>query len=200
MYPGVPESEYAEFTVEWMSKLRDKLADDGSVLFVIRPHLKKGVIADYVLRTQLALREAGWNECEKLIWLKEDGGGCTGSNKRPRRTYEEILWFSKTHDPYIDTKACGQWSENITFRGSTRSGDGNKLPMPTKRRQSGRTRLTDVISVPMGEIAKGVQHPAMFPISLAERLIQTFCPQDGTVLDPFVGSGRSVTALPVLCG
>jgi len=55
-----------------MELLWDKLADDGSVLIVIRPHIKKGVLSDYVLRTQLALRDDGWTECEELIWLKPD--------------------------------------------------------------------------------------------------------------------------------
>ena len=34
----------------------------------------------------------------------------------------------------------------------------------------------------------------MFPVSLAERLITTFCPKDGVVLDPFAGSGSSLVA------
>lgn len=54
-YPGVPEEEYPQFTVDWMGKLWDKLTDDGSVLIVIDPHVKNGVMADYVLRTQFAL-------------------------------------------------------------------------------------------------------------------------------------------------
>ena len=43
-----------------------------SVFMVIRPHLRDGVLSDYVLRTRLAVREAGWHECEELIWLKPD--------------------------------------------------------------------------------------------------------------------------------
>lgn len=56
MYPGVSEQDFPAFTVEWMAKLWNKLADDGSVLMVIRPHLRKGVISDDVLKTRLALR------------------------------------------------------------------------------------------------------------------------------------------------
>lgn len=55
-YNGVAEADYADWTVKWMAELWDKLADDASVLIVIRPHLKQGVISDYVLRTRLALR------------------------------------------------------------------------------------------------------------------------------------------------
>ena len=48
---------------------------------------------------------------------------------------------------------------------------------------------------------KGIDHPAMFPVELAEQLIQTFCPPNGTVLDPFAGSGSSLIAAKKLgCG
>lgn len=197
LYPGVPEDNYSLFTVDWMSKLWNKLADDGSVLMVIRPHLKKGVISDYVLKTRLALRKYGWYECEELIWYKPDGGGCQGSNRRPRRAYESILWFSRSHNPFIETKACGEWSEDISFRGSTRFGTGSDLPVHTGQntdKQSGRTRISDVITVPIGTMSKGVMHPAMFPQPLAEQLIKTFSPEGGTVLDCFAGSGTALLA------
>ena len=58
-YAGIPEEDYPDFTVQWMDALRPKLTRDGSVLIVIRPHLRGGVISDYVLRTRLALRESG---------------------------------------------------------------------------------------------------------------------------------------------
>ena len=34
----------------------------------------------------------------------------------------------------------------------------------------------------------------MFPVELAEKLIPTFCPPDGAVLDPFAGSGSTLIA------
>lgn len=197
MYPGVPENEYPDFTVDWMGKLWDKLTDDGSVLIVIRPHLKNGVISDYVLRTRLALREFGWKECEELIWFKPDGGNATGSNRRPRRSFEHILWFSKTHDPYIDPKACGGWSDRLAFFGKNRFGLGPNKPYhngQSTEKKSGRSRSADVIHMPVANVTKGIMHPAMFPIPLAEHLIKTFCPKDGTILDPFAGSGSTLIA------
>jgi len=98
-YPGVPAEQYADFTVQWMAKLWDKLADDGSVLIVIDPHVKDGSMADYVLRTQLALREAGWKQPPPRIWLKRDRGPI-GRRDWPRHVYEEILWFTKTANPH----------------------------------------------------------------------------------------------------
>lgn len=39
--------------------------------------------------------------------------------------------------------------------------------------------------------AQGLDHPCPFPITLAERLILSSCPPDGTVFDPFAGSGTT---------
>lgn len=40
-----------------------------------------------------------------------------------------------------------------------------------------------------------LKHPAMFPIALVERLIETFLPPSGQiVLDPFCGSGSTLVA------
>ena len=56
----MPEAVYPDWTVQWMALLWDKLAADGSVLIVIRPHITKGCLSDYVLKTRLALRDDGW--------------------------------------------------------------------------------------------------------------------------------------------
>ena len=55
LYEGIPEDSYAEFTVRWMEALREKMAEDGSIFIVIDPHVKDGLLSDYVLQTQLLL-------------------------------------------------------------------------------------------------------------------------------------------------
>src|SRR5208337_1369444 len=121
-YEGIPEEDYPDFTVQWMDALRPKLTKDGSVLIVIRPHLRGGVISDYVLRTRLALRDAGWHECEELIWYKTKSPPL-GSKLRPRRAWESILWYGKCPQPYCDLKACGKPSKDLGFVGSIKFAD-----------------------------------------------------------------------------
>ena len=98
-YQGVSEEDYPDFTVQWMTASCAQDEAGGSVFMVIRPHLRDGVLSDYVLRTRLALREAGWHECEELIWLKPDAPPL-GSQMRPRRAWESVLWFSQSPQPY----------------------------------------------------------------------------------------------------
>jgi site-specific DNA-methyltransferase (adenine-specific)/site-specific DNA-methyltransferase (cytosine-N4-specific) len=199
-YGGVPEGVYPEFTAAWMAALRPKLTQDGSVLIVIRPHLRDGILSDYVLRTRLALREAGWNECEELIWYKPNSPPL-GSKLRPRRAWESILWFSASRQPYCDLKACGTASDRLGFDGSIKfaaNGVSEKTAwhpcVESFGYGGGTARVTDVILAPVGSEEPGVDHPAVYPIGLAEQLIQTFSRETDLVLDPFCGSGQTLLA------
>ena len=40
----------------------------------------------------------------------------------------------------------------------------------------------------------GVDHPAVFPLALAEQLVKTFRVEGDLVLDPFCGSGQTLLA------
>jgi len=192
-YKGVSENKFPEWVVRWMEPIWDKLSDDGSVLIVIRPHLKNGMLSDYVLRTRLALREDGWFENEELIWLKPDATPL-GSTKRPRRTWESVLWFSKTSQPYCNTFACGRDSDRIGFDASVRFGTGNGKPVHGGQNfeiGNGKARCNDVFVAPVGGNSAWVDHPAVFPESLADQLIMTFSQEGDLVVDPFVGSGTT---------
>ncbi len=64
------------------------------------------------------------------------------------------------------------------------------------RRLDGRTWLRYSISV-WDDLAKSAdersfKHPAMFPSALTDRLMEIFCPPQGVVLDPFMGSGSTL--------
>jgi DNA modification methylase len=187
-YRSVPDRLYPDFTLRWMTALWSKLADDGNVLIVIDPHVKNGEMADYVLRTQLLLREHGWKQHKSLVWEKMDRLAL-GHREWPRHCYEEILWFSKTAKPFCDPWAAGTPSDRIGA-----SSYGHSLWTSDKEIRSGIARIPDVIVAPVGGNEKGVDHPAQFPLALVEPLIKTFCPPEGAILDPFAGSGTTLVA------
>jgi DNA modification methylase len=199
-YEGIPEEDYPEFTVQWMTALEPKMSPDGSVLIVIRPHLRDGVISDYVLRTRLALRESGWHECEELIWFKPNAPPL-GSLRRPRRTWESVLWFSKSPQPYCDLKACGRESDRLGFSGDIRFAENGFSEKTAWHRcvesfgnGHGIARIPDVIVANVGGNEQGLDHPAMFPLALADHLIRTFSQIGDLVLDPFCGSAQTLLA------
>jgi DNA modification methylase len=170
------------------------------VFLFIRPHLRKGVLSDYVLRTRLALREVGWHECEELIWLKPNAPPL-GSKLRPRRAWGSVLWFSKNPQPYADLKACGKESDSLGFSGDIRfanNGFSGKTAwhpcVESFGNGKGVARITDVIVANVGGNEPDLDHPAVFPMRLAEQPIRTFSQTGDLVLDPFCGSGQSLLA------
>ena len=199
-YGGVPEKDYPEWTVRWMSEARRVLKQDGSAIINIRPHIRNGVISDYVLRSRLALRENGWAELEELIWHKK-GGAPLGSTKRPRRSWESLLWFGKHGKAYADPKAAGPMTVHVGLTPGSR-GRGEYLN-PSQRNtnvrlpEPVRARVSDVavLSTRLNEKSNGLNdHPAPFPWQLAEWCGKLICPPGGTILDPFSGSASTGVA------
>lgn len=199
-YGGIPEAEYPAWTVAWMTEAWRVLKPNGSALINVSPHVKGGQLSDYVLRTRLALRDAGWNEVDELIWHKTNAMP-VGHKDRPKRSWESILWFSKHGRPFSDAKANGRPSTRGTavtlygqhthredwdhFKGgSGNSGGGGSTPLVT--------RCSNVASFAKGSAATG--HPAAFPLALAEWMGKLVTPPAGTVLDPFSGSGTTGVA------
>jgi DNA modification methylase len=59
---------------------------------------------------------------------------------------------------------------------------------------NGVARTPDVFTATIGSNGTGIDHPAVFPVALAEQLILTFSQDRDRVLDPFCGSGSSLAA------
>ncbi len=194
IYNGIDEKNYPSWTKDWMSALEPKLTPNASILINIRAHLKNGKVSPYVLKTRLLLQESGWIECEELIWFKPDAPPL-GSINRPRRTWESILWYSKVSDPFVNLFACGNESERIGgFAGSARFDTDKNNPIHKGQNhtfKNGKSRVSDVFVARIAEIEKGVLHPAMFPNTLAEKLILTFSSPGDLILDCFSGSGTT---------
>jgi len=188
-YPTVSERDYPEWTTQWMETLKGKLADDGSVLIVIDKSVKKGVMSDFLLHTQLHLRERGWKQHMTQIWFKYDVMPL-GHKGWPRHCYEEILWFSRTTHPFCDPSAVGSPSSKLAVRNY----DQSKWTNGNKEEKKGVARVCDVWKVPVGGNANGIDHPAKYPQALCKSLIKTLCPNGGTVLDCFAGSGTLLAA------
>lgn len=191
-YGGIPENEYPEWTVKWTKAFHHALKDDGSIAIVIRPNIHKGQISDYVLKTRLAMRKAGWFEAEELIWIKPDSPPL-GHIGRPRRAWESILWFSKSRRPFCDPKANGTESNRVGFESIKGVGDYKRSCSDARK---GIARCRDYVEVGTGAVDKSVEntHPAQYPEKLAAWIIKLLCPPDGLVVDPFVGSGTTSVA------
>ncbi|HLU42295.1 MAG TPA: site-specific DNA-methyltransferase [Microthrixaceae bacterium] len=198
-YGGIPEADYPAWAVDLFEKFARVLKTDGSVLWNISPHVRGGQLADYTLRMRLALRGAGWFEHDELVWVKPDKMP-TGKPTWPVRAWESIHWFSRTPDPWVDAKACGneitpELRERAAalpnaFRGRDARLGWDHLGSGYGR-MGERSRAKNWLQVAVRAIPNDVDHPAPFPHQLAEWLVQMFARPGGVVLDPFSGSAST---------
>lgn len=192
-YGGIHEADYPAWTVAWMTEARRILKPDGSVIINISPHKSGGQLADYVMRTRLAIRADGWAELDEIIWHKTDAMP-TGSPSRPRRAWESLLWYGKHGRAYGNPKANGgppvRTDSKWTSR-SSRNGWGHDISGGMTAPAT--TRAPNVVSMGKAKAAS-VDHPAMYPVQLAEWCGKLITPPGGTILDPFNGSASTGVA------
>lgn len=117
-------------------------------------------------RFAFAMRDAGWYLRQEIIWAKPN---YTPEKVRDRfvRSHEHVFLFTKS-DRY--------WFDGDAVRVPDATGGSDKL-------------RPSVWNVPVSTF-KGA-HFATFPPDLIEPCILAGCPEGGTVLDPFGGSGTT---------
>lgn len=159
-----------------------------------------------------ALRDAGWYLRQEIIWAKGisgpvyRGGSCMPESVKDRctKSFETVFLLAKSLSYYFDYEAIQEpaqdWSKGgpgvgikkTTHYGSQSGGNGG-LSSLAARYQNGegslkrnRRSVWHVNPQPF----KGA-HFATFPFDLIEPMILAGCPPQGTVLDPFAGSGTT---------
>lgn len=114
-----------------------------------------------------ALRADGWYLRSDIIWQKPN---CLPEavKDRPTKSYEHIFLLSKSPHYYYDTAAISEPVAPVTVERNKR----------------------DVWSVSTNS-HRGYGHFAMYPERLIEPCILAGSPEQGLVLDPFLGSGTT---------
>ena len=173
-----------------------------------------------------ALRDNGWYWRDTIIWAKGISGKirmgvCMPESvvDRTNKSHEYILMFSKSDKYFYDSDAIKEdGSESSKTRANSithldKQKDGSEQfsikPENVKKYLS---RLAKKIEDPnfeykvtrrsvwlcMPSRASNVKHSAVYPRELIEPIILSSCPQGGTVLDPFGGSGTTVVVAEYL--
>lgn len=193
-YGGIPEKDYPEWTVAWMREVWRVLKDDGSVIINISPHINAGQLSDYVMHTRLALRADGWSEVDEIVWHKANAMP-TGSPRKPKRSWESLLWYAKHGQPHSDAKAMGKPPTGPKFgkRGAAaRNGWAHDATGGCSSPDIARVQNVVQIGKLSGE--QSINHPAPYPWQLAEWCGKLITPDGGTILDPFTGSSSTGVA------
>jgi DNA modification methylase len=147
-----------------------------------------------------ALRADGWYLRSDIIWSKPNPMPESVTD-RPTKAHEYIFLLSKSQQYYYNAAAIAEpatWAGKIVTLGDKSfskgqanganiqpSGNG-KMESYTVVESRNKRTVWEVNSQPFPEA-----HFATFPEDLIKPCILAGCPQGGTVLDPFMGSGTT---------
>lgn len=147
-----------------------------------------------------ALRADGWYLRQDIIWHKTR---CMPESVRDRcvKSHEYLFLLSKEPHYYFDIKSIQEAAKPESekrYRSAFMSGEKEKAGCGRKESPpntagikpfTGKRNKRDVWSIPTGHFTGA--HFAVFPEKLVEPCILAGCPEGGTVLDPFAGSGTT---------
>ncbi len=145
-------------------------------------------------RVAFALQADGWYLRQDIIWAKPNPMPESVTD-RCTKSHEYIFLLTQNKKYYYDNEAIKE--KTLTNDSSNRDRDNSKLNnTPGRTRMAGlktnsyelrnRRSVWTVTTKPFKEA-----HFAVFPEDLIVPMIKAGCPEGGTVLDPFIGSGTT---------
>jgi site-specific DNA-methyltransferase (adenine-specific) len=181
-FSKVNDKTYSEFLESWFPKIMNTLKPTGSVY--ICGDWKSTSCLYQLMRDHTIIRN-------RIIWQREKGRGAKANWKN----VAEDIWFgTKTKDYYFDIGSVKQKRKVIAPYKE------NGEPKDWEETADGRFRLThpgnfwDDISIPYWSMPENTDHPTQKPEKLIAKIILASCPENGIVLDPFLGSGTTSVA------
>lgn len=161
--------------------------------------LPKKSLCNIPARFSIKLQDAGLLLRNIIIWHKPNAW-VTSAKDRFTDDFEYLFWFVKQSkyyfiqqfEPY--TSKMNRWGGEILVadgesewdKGTGQSSYRTRNMRPNPQGRNMRT----VWSINTQPIS-GLSHCAKFPMKLLEIPIQSTCPENGIILDPFMGSGTT---------
>ena len=153
-------------------------------------NLKQKDLVGIPWRVAFALQADGWYLRQDIIWHKPNPMPESVTD-RCTKAHEYIFLLSKSKKYYYDHEAI---KEDATYAGQSRGGSTNRYEqneagMDNKEyNKRNRRSVWSVCPKPF----RGA-HFATFPPDLIEPCVLAGCPEGGILLDPFLGSGTTLT-------
>ena len=201
-YGGIHPNRYVEWFLPKSKAFMQCLAADGSFVLNIKEKAVGGEKHRYVYDLVLAMRDQGWRLVDEYCWHKRNCYPGKWPN-RFRDSWERLYHF--TLSPAFKMRQesvmvpMGDWKHarlaNLSDTDRTRdlskheNGFGKRVENWVGRNMA---YPTNVLHMATECGFKG--HPAAFPKALPTWFIKLFTDAGDTVLDPFAGSGTTLTA------
>jgi DNA modification methylase len=200
-YGGKAPDEYVRWFLPISGELLRVLKPTGTFVLNIKEKVVNGERHTYVLELILEMRKQGWLWTEEFIWHKKNSYPGKWPN-RFRDAWERLLQFNKTRKfhMYQDEVMVpmGEWAErrlknlsntdNVRDPSRVGSGFGKRIA-----NWVGRDKAYPTNVLHMATETKNRNHSAVFPADLPEWFIKLFTKKGDWVLDPFMGSGTTIS-------
>jgi site-specific DNA-methyltransferase (adenine-specific) len=198
-------SHYIMSIVDIFEKCRRVLKDTGTIFLNIDDVYYKKCMTFLPYRIAWEMIERCWILRNIIIWHKPN---CVPESCKDRFTndYEPIFFFTKSGKYYFNqikeplkpstierAKYANNSIKSATGKSSIHLDNVRKMFEKIKSGELKGKNKRAVWSIPVATDSsiKGLMHFAVYPIELAKTCIESGCPLDGVVLDPFFGSGTT---------
>ena len=201
-YAGSGKGRYADGSIKLSEKSDMQKGNigsyDGGVSKVTLDGYKPKDLIGIPWMLAFALRQDGWYLRQDIIWSKPNPMP-ESVKDRCTRSHEYVFLLSKSQRYYFDHTAMLEdadpenekrykspffdKSEQDIVRPNSNPNTGGMKPYTGKRNRR------DVWSIVPSHYAEA--HFATFPEELIEPMVLAGCPENGIVLDPFLGSGTT---------
>jgi site-specific DNA-methyltransferase (adenine-specific) len=172
--------KYLEWSKQWIDVVIPKMKPNGSFYIFLTWRYSPEIFC-YLKKKMLMLNEIIWDR-------KVPSMG--GSTRRFSSVHDTIGFFAKSKDYYFDID-----SVRIPYDEETKKARSRSIFVGKKWLEVG-YNPKDVWSVSRLHAihSEREDHPTQKPLEIIERMIKASCPINGTVLDPFMGSGTTAVA------
>jgi site-specific DNA-methyltransferase (adenine-specific) len=173
-------NEYLAWSRRWIDAVVPKLKANGSLYVFLTWRHSPEVFSH--LKTRLAM-------VNEIIWDRRVPS-MGGSTRKFSSVHDNIGFFVKSRNYYFDVDAV-----RIPYDAETKKARTRSIFVGKKWLEVG-YNPKDVWSVSRLHRQHGERedHPTQKPLEIVERMVLASCPEGGTVLDPFMGSGTSAVA------
>ena len=177
------ESEYEDYTKQWLSKAIPLLKDDGSIYVCC--DWETSLIIGRILQEYLIVRN-------RITWQREKGRGAKANWKNGL----EDIWFATKSNNYtfnldavkIRKKVIAPYRVDGKPKDWTETENGNY-------RDTCPSNFWDDITIPFWSMPENTAHPTQKSEKLVAKIMLASSNPGDVVFDPFLGSGTtSVTA------
>ncbi len=200
-YGGIHPDKYVEWFLPISEQLLRVLKPTGTIILNIKEKVVEGERSTYVMELIIAMRKQGWLWTEEFIWHKKNSYPGKWPN-RFRDSWERLLQFNKAkHFNMYQEEVMvpmGDWAktrlkklsdtDKIRDNSKVGSGFGKNISNWVDRDKAYPTNVLHLATE-----CNNKNHSAAFPQELPEWFIKLFTKEKDTVLDPFMGSGTTLS-------